>query len=231
MGKKANKEAMILLAEGLPVKYLLKHVDQEESLQALLFGVAGFLDKPVGEFHLKLAKEFSFLKKKYNLPVLSALGWNNSRVRGLSRPHLSLAFLSSMIPFLYDLKELDKRTEILDRLELPDYWKSHHDFGKNSKVLNSVSKTLIEHIKINVIVPYLSMLSYYYDDSSYLEKAEGILEKCKKEENSIVKRMSDYNFKMENASRTQGGIELFNEYCSKKRCLDCIIGTRILGRS
>jgi len=48
------------------------------------------------------------------------------------------------------------------------------------------------------------------------------------EKNSIIKNWKDLGMKPENAYQSQALLELKNEYCNAKRCLECGIGSKIL---
>lgn len=230
LGKKANKVVMADLAKRLPVKYLLKHADSTLAVESMIYGVAGFLENPEGEYAISLANEYKFYAKKYGLKSMSALRWNNSKVRGLARPALSLAFLSSFIPVYSSKSQEEINPRLFSGMLLNKYWQEHHGFTKKSKSNNRVTPSFREHLVINVLVPFFSIKGLYYDDYEFFEKASNYLSQCKKESNSIISRMEEAGFCVEDASSSQGVIELHNEYCLKKKCLDCRVGTRILGR-
>jgi hypothetical protein len=60
-GLKVNSMPMMQLSKLLPFKILLKHKDHLTQLEALMFGVSGFLKEPKDKYSTMLAKEFSFL--------------------------------------------------------------------------------------------------------------------------------------------------------------------------
>src|SRR6478609_7942 len=67
-GFKVNAEPMLQLAEVLPFKILLKHLDKSIQLEALLFGQAGFLEKvKEDEYTMALKREYSVLRSKFKL--------------------------------------------------------------------------------------------------------------------------------------------------------------------
>lgn len=66
-GLKVNSMPMMQLSKLLPFKILLKHKDHLTQLEALMFGVSGFLKEPKDKYSTMLAKEFSFLKKKVSI--------------------------------------------------------------------------------------------------------------------------------------------------------------------
>lgn len=231
LGKKVNKEAMTHLAESINVKLLSKHKGEEDSVAAMLFGVAGLLADSEDAYDQNLQAEFLFLKEKYSLDTLSDLEWKYSKVRGASRPYLSVALLISIVHQIDDLEAVESIDEaFLTGLKFPEYWQKHHEFGKLSKTQNSVTKELVDHLKINVLVPYLMLFYRFYNDDSYLYKAQSVLESLKPEKNSIITKLTGLGFEIKDGFLSQGSIEMYNEYCLKKRCLECHVGKNILGR-
>jgi hypothetical protein len=52
----------------------------------------------------------------------------------------------------------------------------------------------------------------------------------KPEKNNIISKFSEIGVSSKNAFDTQALLELKNNYCAPKRCLDCAIGNAILKR-
>jgi len=52
-------------------------------------------------------------------------------------------------------------------------------------------------------------------------KKNSLLENIKAENNSIIKKWTELGVKSSNAMQTQSLIELKNNYCSQKKCLNC----------
>ena len=57
-----------------------------------------------------------------------------------------------------------------------------------------------------------------------------LLKKIKPEKNSIISKFSKIGVGSKNAFETQALLELKNNYCAPKRCLECAIGNTILKR-
>jgi hypothetical protein len=55
-----------------------------------------------------------------------------------------------------------------------------------------------------------------------------LLEKCKHEENSITKKFKPLGFDNNHAKDSQSILQLNNEYCKSKKCLNCKIGVYLL---
>jgi len=54
------------------------------------------------------------------------------------------------------------------------------------------------------------------------------MENIEAEENAIIKKFREFGIRAVNALETQALIEMKNEYCAKKRCLDCRIGKKLI---
>ena len=109
------------------------------------------------------------------------------------------------------------------------YWQRHYDFGKeaNSEIAG-LGYSSIENIIINTFIPILTAYSKTVDNQIYLDKAIHFLENINAESNRITKIWEKLTIKAMNASESQGLIELYNNYCLRKKCLTCNIGTSIL---
>ena len=60
--------------------------------------------------------------------------------------------------------------------------------------------------------------------------ALSLLEQMDAEHNSIVSLWADGDLVPGNALQSQALIEIYNEYCKKKRCLECNIGYKVINR-
>lgn len=97
-GFKINAESFSKLARSLPYKILRKHLDHSSQVEALLFGMAGFLETPADAYAEQLQAEFRFLSRKYQLsPILSEHHWKLSRLRPANFPTIRLVQFSALL--------------------------------------------------------------------------------------------------------------------------------------
>jgi hypothetical protein len=87
---------------------------------------------------------------------------------------------------------------------------------------------MIDNIIINTVVPVLFAYGNYYGEQKYKDKALQWLGESASENNSITRGFHMIGIENQNAYDSQALIELKNEYCDKKRCLDCSAGNSIL---
>jgi hypothetical protein len=110
-----------------------------------------------------------------------------------------------------------------------DYWHYHYRFDETSSFKKkNLGAAMIDNIIINTVCPVLFAYGNYHDEHKYKEKALKWLEETSAEKNSITKGFQKLNIENKNAFDSQALIELKNEYCSKKRCLDCSVGNYLL---
>ena len=110
-----------------------------------------------------------------------------------------------------------------------DYWHYHYRFDEEApykpKKLGSV---IIDNIIINTIVPVLFAYGLYQNVQQWKDRAIQYLSELAPEQNAITKQWKIKKVTNENALDSQALIELKNNYCNLKHCLQCSVGTKIL---
>ena len=135
------------------------------------------------------------------------------------------AHLFSRIKDTCGLKEVREWFDITGN----DYWHYHYRFDQESAFKKKkLGRSMINNIIINTISPVLFAYGNYHSEQKYKDKALKFLEETSPEINSITKGFQNLGIENKNAFDSQALIELKNEYCSKKRCLECGVGNTIL---
>jgi hypothetical protein len=236
-GFKVNTDPFHQLAQGLPYKILLKHVDQPSQVEALLFGQAGFLDKVKEDNYSKvLIREYKLLAKKYGLEnkQLHQSQWRFLRLRPANFPTVRLAQLAALIQqkrnLLSTILGLQHYQELYHWLnvEQSDYWKKHYRFAAASARVPSLGKASIQNIIINTVVPLLAAYSITHDDQNFMDRAVALMQKIPSEKNTITRQWSDLGYAVKTAFDSQALIELYNSFCQKRRCLECTVGSSLI---
>lgn len=237
-GFKVNGEPFEQLSRSLPYKCLLKQADQLHQVEALLFGQAGFLeDKSGDEYFLRLKREYALLGKKYSLwdNRLSKAQWRFLRLRPANFPTRRLAQLASLLCRKKNIfsrilaagshKELQ---ELLNAEQSP-YWQHHYNFSRFiDEEIAGLGTMSIDNIIINTVVPLLVAYGKAKDDQHFIDRAVDILQRISSEDNTIVKGWRTTGIESKTAADSQALIELHNNFCLKRRCLDCTIGFSIM---
>ncbi|MEP3390076.1 MAG: DUF2851 family protein [Reichenbachiella sp.] len=236
-GFKTNEEPLLKLSQSLSHKVIVKHVEKIDQIEALIFGIAGFLHVDGDAYGSALKKEFSYLSKKYRLQDLTLLKaeWKFLRLRPGNFPTVRLAQFSSFLSknvkcfdqFIHfrDGKELQNMFDF----EVSNYWQQHYDFGKlRKRPTKNIGKASIDLILINSVAPLLAAYAQYTDEGSYMDKAVELLQTVKAENNFISKEWNDLGLKAKDAFDSQAMIGLRKEFCLKKKCLSCKIGVSLI---
>jgi hypothetical protein len=78
------------------------------------------------------------------------------------------------------------------------------------------------------VVPLLVAHGKAKDDQAYIDRAVNLLQQIPGEQNTITKGWDEIGLKIKTAFDSQGSIELYNNFCKKRQCLNCSIGVAIL---
>ncbi|MBL7709885.1 MAG: DUF2851 family protein [Chitinophagaceae bacterium] len=234
-GIKVNADAFEAVARSLSITILAKHKSQIHQLEALLLGQAGLLNEDFTEdYPVMLQKEYTFYKNKYGLqpinnPVFSL------RMRPGNFPAVRLAQLAMLVHhsvhLFSEIKEAAGVKNVKSRFDITanDYWHYHYRFDELSAFRKKkLGVDMIDNIIINTIVPVLFAYGNYHNEQPYKDKALQWLEETAAEKNVITKGFEKLGLENRVAYDSQALIELKNNYCHPKRCLDCVVGNAIL---
>ena len=237
-GFKVNNEPFLQLTKALPYKIIQKHRDQLVQIEALLFGQAGFLvAKTKDEYITKLFDEYQFLSKKYSLQSseMNVAQWRFLRLRPSNFPTLRIAQFASLLNtrksiFSYLIEFEDyKALQQFFRITPSSYWQTHYRFGKKAEgVVPDFGEASTDIVIINSVVPLLVAYGKAKDDWSLVDKAVSILQSIPSEKNKIVTLWKGLGYASKSAFDSQGLIELYNNFCRQRQCLNCAIGSTIL---
>lgn len=236
-GFKVNADSFLRLAETTPFKVLRKHINNTTQVEALLFGQAGFLEKVVkDEYSTLLKREYALLGIKYNLEnrQLHQSQWRFLRLRPANFPTIRLAQLAVLLiqnrSIFSSIVDTVSYEELYKRLSVKQsaYWQAHYQFGKPVERVPYLGKSSIQNLIINTAIPVLVAYGIRQDDQQYMERALDWLQHLPAEKNTITRQWSGLGLKIKTAFDSQGLIELYNNYCLKRRCLDCTIGTSLV---
>ena len=236
-GFKKNNEAFAALSERMPYTILLRHAASQEQVEALLFGMSGLLQSALPHPWVeKLQREWKFLSHKWGLEakLLNPSQWLFSRLRPANFPSLRLAQLAALLkqqPKLFSFLMHSSPAELLKgfQVEPSSYWQTHYHFGKESKAAqHGLGSSSAENLLINVVAPLRVAYGRYTGQQEHVDGAVDLLQALPGEDNKIIRYWKKLEMPVATAADTQGLIELFNEFCTPKRCLQCSIGLAIL---
>lgn len=240
LGFGVNGDPFEHLAMSLPLQFIGKHSDSQLSIEALLFGQAGFLDKAADDdpYITLLKNEYAFLSHKFSLKRTASPGWKMSRMRPTNFPHRRIAFLASLLfggfklmSRIIDATSVDK-VRALFNIELAGYWARHYSFNSllDEPKATALGRNSVDILVINVVVPLLYAYAMNVDSRERADHAINMLHELKAESNSIVAMFASSGIECTDAFTSQALIQLRRQYCETRKCLYCRIGHRMLSK-
>jgi hypothetical protein len=230
-----------MLATNLPFRIIRKHADNRFQIEALLFGTAGMLKEGLfkealsDEYYRDLIKEYRILSAKYSLQPIHGLVWKFSRLRPANFPTIRISQLAAMLSVTGGLfSKVFEATEIKQIKEMfevyaSDYWDDHFIFGKKSRnISKNTGSQATDIFLVNAVIPVIFVYGHSRDCLNICERALSFLENIHAEKNLITKEWKTAGIEAESAFYSQALIQLRNEYCKKRRCLDCRIGSKLI---
>jgi hypothetical protein len=242
-GFKLNDPAFLRLTRIVPLKILQKHRNQLIQLEALLFGCGGLIPaKPenneLEEIYItELRREYQFLANKYGLADLQMRTheFKFLRLRPAGFPTIRLSQFAGLLNKNNNLfstlisSENIKGLHQLFSLKQSDYWIHHFQFGKLSKSdVPFIGKDAINLLIINATVPLMVAYSKQRQQPELLDKALSLLSEMPSENNRITREWETLGMVVKTAADSQSLIEWYNQYCTKKRCLECTVGAGLV---
>ena len=129
---------------------------------------------------------------------------------------------------LLESKDL-KGMQSLFNVSTSEYWINHFRFDTFSKgKTKMLGRSTINNLLINTVIPFLFLFGLERDKNELKELAIKLLENLEPESNRISKQWESIGIKGTNAYDSQGLLQLYNHYCTGRKCLNCAIGTQIL---
>jgi hypothetical protein len=239
-GFKLNSSPFEYLSHSIPLSILAKHKNNEIQISALLFGQSGLLNQfYTDDYPLILNKEYEFLRKKYNLSPIKGHLWKFLRLRPANFPTIRISQFSDLIcnsSHLFSrIIESETLADLYNLFNIKafSYFDNHYMFDEKL-ILNKskvFGKSATDLIIINTVVPILFFYAQEKDDKTFQNRALFFLEQIDAENNSTIKKWLSIGIKSSNAYISQGLLELKNNYCDKKKCLQCRIGNELLKKN
>jgi len=233
-GLKVNSEAFFALSNAVDFSIIRKEQDSLFSLEALLFGSAGLLENNIEEAYFKeLKEECNYLTAKHKLSK-STIAVEFFRLRPTNFPTIRLAQFASLyythqtlFSKLMNAQNLKSIYELFG-LAASNFWTTHYTFEANSKKSKKkLSTAFVDLLLINTIIPLMFVYQNYIGKPNN-DMIVNMINKIQSEKNNIINKFSSLKITSSSAFYSQALLQLKNEYCDKKKCLQCAIGNRIV---
>jgi hypothetical protein len=236
-----NTEPFEMLASAIPFKIIRKHLGNRFQIEALLFGTSGMLDEGLfrnainDNYYKDLIREYKILSSKYSLQPIHGWLWKFSKLRPVNFPTIRISQLAAMLSVTGGLfskvivaQELKTLRDVFE-VSASEYWDNHYVFGKISrKIPKSTGAVASDILLLNAVIPIVFVYGKIHDNREVSERALSFLDEIKAEANTIVNDWKKAGVEARSSFDSQGLIQLRNEYCKKRRCLDCRIGARLI---
>ncbi len=234
-GLNTNGETFYMIASAIPFNIIRKESFEAENLEALLFGTAGLLADDFEDVYAKdLKARYGYMKHKHQLQDVYVDDVQFFKHRPDNFPTIRLSQLAQVYHQHQNLFSKIIAAETiagiynLFKVQVPQYWQSHYRFDKESPTKKkSLTQSFIDLLIINTIIPF----RFAYAQSLGKDNSEGLItlmQQVAPESNSIIDKFRQYKMPVASAYDTQSLLQLRNEYCTHKRCLQCALGLELL---
>ena len=211
-GNKVNAETFEEIPTRIPIQ-ILKKESAKIKLANLIKGVSG----------MESSGEWEFIKIKYNIEEIPIHLWKRKGLRPSSFPEKRiLQFADIVSKFNFETIFL-----YFNEIELLDYF---YNLLESSLDSNKLVKSFKDLIIINCFVPFIWWYGSVTEKDELKEKAISLLSSLKPENNRIIKKWSELGVKVINSYDSQALLEIYNQFCTFRKCLHCDVGCKILNK-
>ncbi|MGE8554300.1 MAG: DUF2851 family protein [Chryseobacterium jejuense] len=235
-GLKVNAHIFRQIAESVDYSIINKIRQNPLQLEALLFGISGWLTTPE-DGQMKIWKrEFDFLKAKFKISDL-IFHPKFLRLRPPNFPTIRLSQLvnlyqhQNLFSKVMDAESIEELYDLFKSVKASEYWDCHFNFGTISKVQpKALSKDFIDLIILNTILP-LQYTYHKYHSEEIADKIIGFYQNITAEKNSVIQNWKNLGVPITTALESQSLIYHYKNSCAEKNCLTCSIGFKLLKES
>ena len=222
-GMKVNSIPFQELTNTLSLKIIKR--ERKEFISSLILGTSGLLS--VSNCDENQKNNWVFLKEKHSLSSMPTYIWKKKGLRPSGFPLIRLTQFSKI------LENFDFNTVFTyyDTPKMLSYFYVILDISSENELnINNfkMTKATKEMIILNCFVPFVWWFGTYKNDEIMKEKAIDVLHLLKPESNSIITKWNKIGVNIKNAYDSQALLEIYNEFCSQKKCLSCTVGNKII---
>lgn len=235
-GGRVNAFPFELMAKSIDPNLLARWRDDPTRMEALLFGQAGMLEDYFSdEYPRQLQADYHALRSAVRLTPISGHLWRFFRLRPSGFPTLRLSQFAqlvaqapSLFSYLLDQHSVEALRRCFD-VTASDYWATHYRFDTPSSPRpKRVGEAFADSLILNAWIPLLFEYGQRHDDDRFRQQAFDLLQQLPPEDNRVVRVWRSLGVRADNAAQTQALLQLHNEYCQTRRCLQCPLGFYVL---
>ena len=234
-GLNTNGAAFWQLARSLPFAVIRKESTEYENLEALFFGRLGWLDADFEDNYCRdLKQRYDYISQKHRLEPVYIDEPQFFKHRPDNFPTVRLSQLAqlyhthqNLFAKIIQAVDIEAVYEVF-KVGASPYWQTHYRFDKESpKKRKELTRSFIDLLIINVIVPF----RFAYGRSTGQDNSEelmAMLRAVSPENNGVIDKFRHFKVAVDSAYDSQSLLQLRNEYCAHKRCLQCALGLELL---
>lgn len=243
LGYKNNKLPFLLIAQRLPVKFLLQN---KSDLEAILFGIGGFLGgADLAQFDLEtraylreLWDRWWKLRDRFSRLVLGGGSWRLSATRPVNHPQRRLAALAQIVRHWQKIRALARNGNmavIRDFLEnlRDEYWDFHFTLTskKTPGRMALLGGTRVNDMLTNVFYP-LAIFSNTQRWAEYAKLPAPLA--SRRARIAAIRLLSDGGAAksiLKNAACQQGLLQIYEDFCmaDSSDCANCLFPKQVAG--
>ncbi len=224
--------------------------------ESALFNIGGLMpevenlpDEETSEYTRDLAEKWGAIKASYDGTIFHAAQWHFFKLRPQNFPTIRIAGGVRLVNKMLNEKLIEQIISSIEENEKPGrlasilrscfivkgegFWHNHYVFDQPAKVpINYfIGASRADEIIINIILPILSVYFELFGRNDLAKRVVQLyLNYYQKSENNLVNEVSS-TLKLNDAWKRsvlyQGMIELFRNYCSRDKCMECSIGKKV----
>lgn len=236
-GGKVNGLAFELLAKATDQRLLARWCDDRTRLEALLMGQAGLLDGYFeDDYPRRLQADYEALKTGAGLRPMGGHLWKFYRLRPSAFPTIRIsqfadlmAQTKNLFSTLLDIVDVKEMERLFNR-QASAYWDNHYqyDVPTEKASVKHVGTMQADLLVINAWVPLLFTYGAVHGQQQRKDQALNLLSQIAAENNQVVRRWQQVGIHPASAAESQALLQLTDNYCNNRRCLECRIGYHVL---
>lgn len=223
------------------------------NIESALLNIGGLIpeekkinDSKVIEYSNHIKTDWERIRTRYDSKFFDEEQWHFFRIRPQNFPTIRIAggarllkklLKENLIPVMIrKIEEIHNLNVLINSLrsifviKSDGFWRYHYVFDQpaNGEIKYFIGSARADEILINVVLPFFSVYFDVFGKRELSKKVFALYNRFSQtSENKIVHEIAvclDLDDKIHSTVYSQGMTELFRNYCSKSKCLECEIG-------
>lgn len=234
-------------------KSLKKEGDFVETAESVFYNISGLIpqngtnsDSVISEYTNSMKLKWETIKHSYDSRYFDETQWHFFRIRPQNFPTVRIAggarilkkllkddliaVIIKKIEEIHNLNVLINSLRSIFVIKSEGFWRHHYVFNETAgnEVKYFVGSSRADEILVNVALPFFSVYFDVFGKKDLSKKVFTLYNRFNQNsENKIIHEIArdlELDDKIHFTVYSQGMTELFRNYCSKSKCLECDIG-------